>query len=102
MDNRVLPPAVRRLPMKRALNLFALVVATLGLAIAVTIVLKAPPAEEQLEGYVFVSNAMERNAALLKAWMVAGGATALGLFFGALAAILDRLDGIRQALAPKA
>lgn len=84
--------------MKKALYLFAIVVATLGLAIAITLVVKAPPAEEHLGGYVYVSNAVERNEALLKAWAIAFGSVASALLFGALGAILDRLEAIRDGL----
>ncbi len=84
--------------MKKALYLFAIVVGVLGLGIALTIAFNAPPAEERIEGYVFISNAAERSSAMLKAWQVAFGAAASSLFFGALGAILDRLEAIRDGL----
>jgi len=87
---------------KKALNIFALVVAVLGLSIAVTIVFNAPPAEERLEGYIFISNAVERSSAMLKAWAIGFGSVAGALFFAALGAIVDRLEAIRDALKAKA
>lgn len=84
--------------MKKALNVFAMVIAILGLAVAVSIVLNAPPAEERLEGAVFISNAVERSSALLKAWTIALGGIGAGFFFAALGAIVDRLEAIRDAL----
>lgn len=88
--------------MKKLLYLFAIVVTVLGLAIAITIALDAPPAEERLEGFIFISNAVERSAAMLKAWSIALGGVAGGLFFAALGAIVDRLEAIRDALKAKA
>lgn len=87
--------------MKKALNIFAVVVAALGVAIALTIVFKAPPAEERLEGYIFISNAAEHSGAMLKAWAIGLGGIAAGLLFGALGAIVDRLEAIHDALKPK-
>ncbi len=84
--------------MKKAIYLFAIVVAVLGIAVALAIALNAPPAEERLEGYIFISNATERSSAMLKAWTIGLGSVAGGLFFGALGAILDRLEGIQGAL----
>ncbi len=84
--------------MKKALNIFAIVVAALGIAIAITIAIKAPPAEEHLEGYVFISNAVERSSAMLQAWRTGLGGIAAGLLFASLGAILDRLEAIRDAL----
>lgn len=88
--------------MKKALYLFGIVVAVLGLAVAITIAYGAPPAEERLEGFIFISNAVERSAAMLKAWSTALGGIAGGLFFGALGAIVDRLEAIHEALKAKA
>jgi len=84
--------------MKKVLNVFAIVVAALGLAIAIAIAFNAPPAEERLEGYIFISNAAERSSAMLKAWGIAFGSAAGALFFAALSAIVDRLEAIRDAL----
>ena len=84
--------------MKKVLNIFSVVVAAIGLAVALAIIFNAPPAEERLEGYIFISNAAERSAAMLKAWGIIFGSTAAGLFFAALGAILDRLEAIRDAL----
>lgn len=88
--------------MKKALYLFGIVAAVLGLAVALTIAFNAPPAEERLEGYIFISNAVERSSAMLKAWSFALGGVAGGLFFAALGAIVDRLEAIRDALKAKA
>lgn len=87
---------------KKVLFLFALVVGVLGLAIALAIVFNAPPAEERLEGYVFISNAVERSSAMLRAWWTGLGGIAGALFFAALGTILDRLEAIRDALKAKA
>jgi hypothetical protein len=86
---------------KKLLNIFALVVAILGVAVAISIVLNAPPAEERVEGAVFISNAVERSAAMLKAWSIGLGGVAAGLFFAALGAIVDRLEAIHAALKAK-
>lgn len=87
--------------MKKALNIFAIVVAVLGLAVAVTLVLNAPPSEERLEGYIFISNAVERSSIMLKAWITAFGSIAGSLFFAALGAILGRLEAIHETLKAK-
>jgi len=87
---------------KKALNIFALVVAILGVAIALTIVLNAPPAEERLEGYIFISNAVERSSAMLKACAIAFGSIAGAFFFAALGTIVGRLEEIRDTLKAKA
>ncbi len=88
--------------MKKALYLFGIIVVVLGLAVAITHAYNAPPAEERLEGFIFISNAVERSAAMLKAWYFALGGIAGGLFFGALGAIVDRLEAIHEALKAKA
>jgi len=87
---------------KKALNIFAIVLAVLGLGVAFTIAFNAPPAEERLEGYIFISNAVERSSAMLKAWTVGLSSFAVALFFGALGAIVDRLEAIHDALKSKA
>lgn len=78
--------------MKKALYLFALVVSVIGVAIAISIAMKAPPAEEHLEGMLYVWNGAERREIFLKAWGLAFAAVGTGLFFGALGAIIDRLE----------
>jgi hypothetical protein len=96
----IIPSAnlAREALVKKALNIFAIVIAALGLGIALTIALNAPPPEEHLEGYIFISNAVERSSAMLRAWMIALGSIAGALFFAALGAIVDRLEAIRDAL----
>lgn len=81
--------------MKKALYLFALVVGLLGVFIAVSIALKAPPAEEHLEGLLYVWNGAERREAFLQAWKIGFAAVGAGLFFGALGAIIDRLERLK-------
>jgi hypothetical protein len=84
--------------MKKALYLFALIIGVIGIAIAVVIAAKAPPAEEFVGGMVYMWNGAERRAEFIKAWEIAFGAVGAGLFFGALGAILDGLDKVRAAV----
>lgn len=78
--------------MKRVLFVFALVAVALGLVLAVTYAWNAPPLEEPLGGLVFSWNGPERREAFIKAWICAGAGLALGLIFGGLSAILEKLD----------
>lgn len=78
--------------MKRVLFVFALVAVALGLVLAVTYAWNAPPLEEPLGGLVFSWNGPERREAFIKAWTCAGAGLALGLIFGGLSAILEKLD----------
>lgn len=81
--------------MKKALYLFALVVGVMGIAIAVSIALKAPPAEEHIEGLFYVWNGVERREIFLQAWKVGFLGVGAGLFFGALGTIIDRLERLK-------
>lgn len=81
--------------MKKALYLFALVVGVLGVTIAISIALKAPPAQEHLEGMLYVWNGPERSETFLKAWKVGFAGVGAGLFFGALGSIIDRLERLK-------
>lgn len=78
--------------MKRALFVSALVAVALGLVLAVTYAWNAPPLEEPLGGMVFSWNGTERRDAFIRAWVCGGAGVALGLIFGGLSAILEKLD----------
>lgn len=82
--------------MKRALFVFALVAVALGLVLAVTYAWNAPPLEEPLGGLVYSWNGPERREAFIKAWICAGAGVSLGLIFGGLSAILERLDSLAK------
>ncbi|MDP2876968.1 MAG: hypothetical protein Q8O00_12350 [Holophaga sp.] len=84
--------------MKKALYVFSIAVAFIGLTAALLIAFNAPPAEERLEGYIFLVNTSERSSMMLKAWVIGLGGIAGGFFFAALAAIVDRLEAIHDCL----
>jgi len=87
---------------KKALNVFSIVVAALSLAVALFIAFSAPPAEERLEGVIFLVNTTERSSILLRAWVIGLSGIVGAFFFAALAAIVDRLEAIRDCLKAKA
>lgn len=82
--------------MKRVLYVFALVAVALGLVLAVTYAWNAPPLEEPLGGMVFSWNGPERREAFIRAWASAGIGLSLGLIFGGLGAILDKLEALAK------
>lgn len=79
-------------PMKHLLFIAAAVVALLGIVLAITHAWNAPPLEEHLGGLVYSWNGAERREAFIRAWAFAGTGIGLGLIFGGLGAILERLD----------
>lgn len=84
--------------LKKTLYLFGLVALVLGLAIALVIALKAPPAEEHIGGILYIWNGAERREAMLQAWKVGFLGVGSGLLFLALGTILDRLERIQASL----
>lgn len=82
--------------MKRLLFIAALVVVTLGIVLAVTYAWNAPPLEEPVGGMVYVWNGAERRVAFLKAWTSVGVGVGLGLIFGGLGAVLERLETLAK------
>lgn len=84
--------------MKKVLYLFALVVAVLTVAIAITVAVNAPPVETHVEGMLYVWNGAERREEFLKAWKIVFGGLGAALFFGGMAAIVDRLERIEAKL----
>lgn len=82
--------------MKRVLYVFALIVAALGLVLAVTYAWNAPPLEEPLGGMVYSWNGPERREAFIRAWACAGVGLTLGLLFAGLGCILEKLEALAR------